>query len=104
MSTSPSDPQFWREAGRSRRKGWEIGQAAPPLARWFAAHPPVGKRTLVVGCGRGHEARMLAAAGAEVVAVDFAPEAIAEARLLAARQGVADRLSHARSVRARARA
>ena len=32
---------------------------------------------------------MLAMAGAEVVAIDFAPEAIAEARLLAAKEGAA---------------
>jgi SAM-dependent methyltransferase len=42
----------------------------------------------VVGCGRGHEARLLARAGAEVTALDFAPEAIAAARALAAEEGV----------------
>ena len=86
--SSPSDPRFWREHWAQPKQGWEIGRAAPPLARWFAAHPPTGKRALVVGCGRGHEARMLAAAGADVVAIDFAPEAVAEARLLAAKEGV----------------
>ncbi|MGZ3441637.1 MAG: methyltransferase domain-containing protein [Polyangia bacterium] len=87
--SSPSDPQFWRDRYAEPSQGWEIGRAAPPLARWFAAHPPTGKRALVVGCGRGHEARLLAAAGAHVVAVDFAPEAIAEARALAARDQAA---------------
>lgn len=38
---------------------------------------------------RGHEARLVAAAGADVVAIDFAPEAIAAARLIAANEGVA---------------
>jgi SAM-dependent methyltransferase len=38
----------------------------------------------VVGCGRGHEARLLAERGADVVAIDFAPAAIAEARRLTA--------------------
>jgi SAM-dependent methyltransferase len=86
--TSPSDPQYWRDAYAEPTQGWEIGRAAPPLARWFAANSPSGTRALVVGCGRGHEARMLAAAGADVVAIDFAPEAIAAARLLAANEGV----------------
>ena len=81
---SPSDPQFWRDAYARPTQGWEIGRAAPPLERWFAQQPPAGKRALVVGCGRGHEARLLAAAGAEVVAIDFAPEAIADARARAA--------------------
>jgi SAM-dependent methyltransferase len=52
------------------------------LVRHFARHRVRGQRALVVGCGRGHEARLLAAAGAEVVAVDFAPLALAEARAL----------------------
>ncbi|MDB4971395.1 MAG: thiol methyltransferase, partial [Myxococcales bacterium] len=41
---------------------------------------------LVVGCGRGHEARALASRGAKVVAVDFAAGALAEARALAAEE------------------
>ena len=85
---SPSDPRFWREHWAQPKQGWEIGRAAPPLERWFAAHPPTTKRALVVGCGRGHEARMLAAAGARVVAIDFAEEALAEARALAEQQSV----------------
>ena len=88
MRRSPSDPQFWRAAYAEPKQGWEIGRAAPPLERWFTAHPPTGRRALVVGCGRGHEARLLARAGAEVVAIDFAPEALDEARALAAREGV----------------
>ncbi|HXU70381.1 MAG TPA: methyltransferase domain-containing protein [Polyangia bacterium] len=90
MAESPSDPQFWRDHYAAPSQGWEIGRAAPPLASWFVTHPSAaaGKRALVIGCGRGHEARMLAAAGADVVAIDFAPEAIAEARLLAAKEGV----------------
>lgn len=86
MKRSPSDPQYWRDAYLEPTQGWELGRAAPPLERWFAAHPAEGKRALVVGCGRGHEARMLARAGAEVVAIDFAPEAIAEATAMAERE------------------
>jgi SAM-dependent methyltransferase len=86
VTLSPSDPQYWRNAYAEASQGWEIGRAAPPLARWFAAHSPAGRRALVIGCGRGHEARMLAAAGADVVAIDFAPEAIAQATALAERE------------------
>jgi SAM-dependent methyltransferase len=88
VTESPSDPRFWRNKYAQATQGWEIGQAAPPLARWFATHAPAGKRALVVGCGRGHEARLLARAGADVVAVDFAEEAIVEARTLAAKDEV----------------
>lgn len=88
MVESPSDPEFWRAHWRRERQGWELGRAAPPLERWFAAHPPAGRRALVVGCGRGHEARLLARGGADVVAVDFAAEAIAQARALADAEGL----------------
>jgi len=78
----PSDPAFWSGIWRAGRDGWELARPAPPLARWVAAQrAPLG-RALVVGCGRGHEARMLADAGADVIAVDLAAEAIAAARAL----------------------
>ncbi|HEY7957956.1 MAG TPA: methyltransferase domain-containing protein [Polyangia bacterium] len=77
------DADFWNGIYREPSQGFELGRAAPPLARFFAAHPPApGSRALVVGCGRAHEARLLARAGAEVVAVDLAKEALARARAL----------------------
>jgi SAM-dependent methyltransferase len=78
----PSDPTFWSNLYQTKQDGWELGAASPPIARWAAAEPLAGKRVLVVGCGRGHEARALAARGARVVGLDLAPEAIAEARRL----------------------
>jgi SAM-dependent methyltransferase len=79
---TPSDAEYWNEIYRGDGGGWELGRATPPLARWFAAHPAAGKRALVVGCGRGHEARLLARGGARVVAIDIASEAITAARAL----------------------
>jgi SAM-dependent methyltransferase len=86
---SPSEMRFWQTLYEKSGDGWDLGRPAPPLESWFATHAPAGKRTLVLGCGRGHEARMLARAGARVTAVDFAPSAIAEARPLAEREGLA---------------
>jgi SAM-dependent methyltransferase len=84
------DADFWSAIWREGRDGWELGRAAPPIARWVAAHAAevAGARALVVGSGRGHEARLLARAGARVVAVDVAPEAVAAARALDAAAGV----------------
>jgi SAM-dependent methyltransferase len=79
---TPSQPTFWEQRYESGRTGWELGRAAPPLVHHFSRHDVTGQRALVVGCGRGHEARLLAERGAAVVAVDFAPHAIAEARAL----------------------
>ncbi len=82
------DGRFWSEVYQSRHDGWELGRAAPPIARALAARELRGVRTLVVGCGRGHEARLCARAGADVVAIDVAPEAIAAARALAAAESL----------------
>jgi hypothetical protein len=79
---SPSEVRFWSEAYHTHHDGWELARVAPPLARAIGSLDVRGKRAVVVGCGRGHEAALLAPAGASVVAVDFAPEALAEARRL----------------------
>ena len=86
--SEPSNPEFWKAKYQKEKQGWEIGRAAPPLERWFDANSPAGKRVLVVGCGRGHEARMLAARGARVTAVDFVDEAIEQAIELAENEGL----------------
>lgn len=77
---TPSDPEFWDAIYRDDAGNWELGREAPPLARRLTADPPLGLHALVVGCGRGHEARLLAELGAHVTAVDIAPTAITTAR------------------------
>lgn len=100
----PDLPEGASEAARWEHKyavgsdGWELGRAAPPLARLLAerplsahrtgAEPGAPPRVLVPGCGRGHEARLLCEAGAEVVAVDIAPTAVAATRRLAEEEGL----------------
>jgi|GEM_PF-438146 len=78
--TTPSDADFWDHIYRDEAGGWELGRATPPLAGYFATASPRGLHALVVGCGRGHEARMLAGLGARVTAIDIAPTAIATAK------------------------
>ena len=75
----------WDERYRDGRDGWELGHAAPPLDAFLRAdrrapRPPA--RVLVPGCGRGHEAALLAALGFAVVGLDFSSEAIQRARQL----------------------
>lgn len=90
--TTPSQAAFWEHLYRDDAAGWELGRATPPLASYFAKYSPRGSRVLVVGCGRGHEARMLAGHGAQVVAIDLAERAITAARGLDAGTGVAYRV------------
>ncbi|HEC08235.1 MAG TPA: class I SAM-dependent methyltransferase [Acidimicrobiales bacterium] len=54
---------------------------------------PVSGRALDVACGQGAQAVWLALRGLEVVAVDISPRALAAARALAERHGVADRVT-----------
>jgi SAM-dependent methyltransferase len=79
---------FWEDLYARRNDVWELGRPAPPLVDFVEATPPPRGRVLVPGCGRGHDARYLATTGYSVVGVDFSPAAVADARALAARDGV----------------
>lgn len=78
-----NEPAFWQGLYDRREDGWELGQPAPPLADHLAQNPPPRGRVAVLGCGRGHDCRLLAQAGYEVWGFDFAPQAIAVAQALA---------------------
>ena len=75
----------WDHRYREGSDAWELGQPAPPLQAFLQHHPmapePPG-RVLVPGCGRGHEAALLAAAGFAALGLDFSAEALAEAQRL----------------------
>ena len=75
----------WDQRYHDGRDGWELGQAAPPLAAFLQNDPlapqPPG-RVLVPGCGRGHEAALLARLGFTVIGLDISAAGLAEARRL----------------------
>ncbi len=76
---TPSDPHFWQARYEAGETHWDKGAAAPPLLE-FLAEQKVEGRVLVPGCGSGHDVRALAAQGAGVVGMDFAPGAIQAAQ------------------------
>ena len=107
------EPGFWEGLYANGNDGWELREPAASLVAWLAgggrfvisggpemalalpqsadhrvapARPPGADvpRVAVPGCGRGHDARLLAKWGYQVVGFDFAEAAIAEARALAA--------------------
>jgi SAM-dependent methyltransferase len=114
-----SSAAFWEDLYRSREDGWELNRPAPALEDWLEraggrafgpgdethpsgragarpdrrqetrppARPP--QRVAVPGCGRGHDARLLARHGYDVWGFDFADDAIREARTLAGQDGTA---------------
>ncbi len=75
----------WDQRYRDGQDGWELGAPAPPLAAFLRQDPrrplPPG-RVLVPGCGRGHEAALLAALGFTAIGLDISDEALREARRL----------------------
>jgi len=85
----------WEYCYQHGSDGWELGRAPPPLARYLTGQAlPLrpGSRALVLGCGRGHEALVLARAaqaiGAKVVAIDIAPTAVRLTNQAAAAAGL----------------
>lgn len=81
-------PGFWEDLYEHGGDGWEMGQPHPALEHWLTITPPPRGRVAVPGCGRGHDARLLARHGYDVVGFDFADTAVADARQLARAEGV----------------
>jgi thiopurine S-methyltransferase len=84
-SPVPETGSWWDQRYLDGTDRWELGAPAPPLARFLkeqAQAPQPPGRVLVPGCGRGHEAALLASLGFEVVGLDFSAEAVREARRL----------------------
>jgi len=82
---------FWEGLYADQQDGWELGEPAPSLAAWLESRRELatGATVAVPGCGRGHDARLLASRGYAVTGFDFAEAAVSEARQLAARERLA---------------
>ena len=80
---SVSEPGFWDRLYDSGGDGWELRRPSPPLQAHLEKSPPPRGKVAVLGCGRGHDCRLLANAGYRVWGFDFAERAILEARALA---------------------
>ena len=72
-------PRDWNQAYRTGDTPWDKGRPAPPLVE-FLEREMIRGRVLVPGCGVGHDVRLLAAQGAEVIGLDLAPAAVELAR------------------------
>lgn len=73
--------QLYREAeGRADEIPWADLEPNRALSAWLTESGPKPGRALVVACGLGDDAELLAARGWEVTAFDISPEAIAWCR------------------------
>jgi SAM-dependent methyltransferase len=75
----PAGPAFWDVRFREGFTPWDAG-GVPAALREFLTREPAARRVLVPGCGSGYEVQAFAAAGHEVMAIDFSPAAIEVAR------------------------
>ena len=86
------DIAFWEEKFARDQTPWDRGQPSPKLRDWLAAgelSPLLGNGQIgVPGCGSGHEVELLAAQGHSVIALDYAPTAVALTRARLAAQGL----------------
>ena len=82
-----SAPAFWDDLYARRADGWELGGPTPALVDFLRASPPPRGRVAVPGCGRGHDARLLARHGYEVTGFDFSSAAVSAAEALARDEG-----------------
>jgi SAM-dependent methyltransferase len=71
------DLEFWRTRYREGRMMWDLGEPSAPARGLAERYLRPRSRVFIPGCGRGHEALLLARQGHSVLAVDFAPEPIA---------------------------
>jgi SAM-dependent methyltransferase len=85
---SVNESAFWEGLYESGGDQWELKRPAPPLVAHLERNPPPLGTVAVLGCGRGHDARLFARLGYRVWGFDFAGQAIREARALAREEGL----------------
>ena len=78
------DRQFWQDRFERHNTPWDRGGPSPQLQRWLddgsLSAASIDGRIAVPGCGAGHEVTALAGRGFDVVALDYAPAAVALTR------------------------
>jgi methyl halide transferase len=85
-------PEHWDALYQQGDTGWDLGGPAPAFVDLLAGPdaPPPG-RMLALGSGRGHDALLFAEHGFDVLGIDFAPSAVAEATAAAEARGLSER-------------
>lgn len=68
----------WEKAYQEGITPWDKGCASPPIAEWLEKNSLKGEG-LVLGCGLGHDVRLLASYGYQVLGMDISQTAINKA-------------------------
>jgi methyl halide transferase len=76
MTNDVNSPAKWELDYRRGTAGWDMGTPTPVFQRLLREGQFPPGRMIMPGAGRGHDAREFARHGFEVVAVDFAQDAV----------------------------
>lgn len=66
----------WQRHYDEKDLGWDLGQVSPPFVSLLESNVIIPGKTLIPGCGRGHEVVYLAENGFDVTAVDYSMGAV----------------------------
>ncbi|GFG50452.1 SAM-dependent methyltransferase [Mycolicibacterium agri] len=91
MDTTPAIDRF-EELYRTSTPPWVIGEPQPAIIQ-LERDGLISGRVLDVGCGTGEHTILLSRLGYDVLGVDFAPEAVEQARRNAEAKGVQARFA-----------
>src|SRR6185436_15700414 len=80
MTSDVNSPQKWDENYQSGTDGWDLGGPTPIFKRLASSILFTPGRMIVLGAGRGHDAREFSRHKFEVTAVDFSPYVVNEMR------------------------
>jgi len=94
MTDDVNSPQKWQADYQRKSDGWDLGGPTPAFKHLAASGGFKPGRMIVLGAGRGHDAREFARHGFQVTAVDFAAEAVQEMQRLAEPTAPVDILQH----------
>ncbi len=78
-----NEPDFWHQLYKDGRARWDLGRETPVFVRLTQSGQLPPGEMLVLGAGRGYDARLFARHGFTVTAVDFAAEPVEAMRQMA---------------------
>ena len=89
-----NSPRKWDENYEHGTDGWDLGGPTPVFKRLISSGQLVPGRMIVLGAGRGYDAREFARHGFQVTAVDFSSQAVAEMHRLDTPEAPVEILQH----------
>jgi SAM-dependent methyltransferase len=94
MTDDVNSPRKWEANYEHKTDGWDLGGPTPIFKRLSSSQQLIPGRMIVLGAGRGHDAREFARNGFHVTAVDFASQAVREMQRLASPEAPVEILQH----------